>query len=148
MGRFEGRAVADPTLYLFDGHNLLYASDFTAHAELVDALASFVALRGARGVVVFDGVGEEREVGPLSVRYAAHADDLLERLAAEHRTEEVVCLVSSDAAVRGVSGQEVRKLSSRLFLAELTPARHQEQERSGAGGRVGDRLDPETRERL
>ena len=110
--------MADPTLYLFDGHNLLHASEFGDERELVDALASFVAGRGVRGYVVFDGGGEEREIGPLSVRYAAHADDVLERLAAENRTSEEVCLVSSDAAIRGVSGQEVRKLSSRLFLAE------------------------------
>jgi predicted RNA-binding protein with PIN domain len=140
--------MPEPTLYLFDGHNLLHASEFAGHAELVDTLASFVAGRGARGVVVFDGRGDEREVGPLSVRYAAHADDLLERLAAEHRGSERVCLVSSDAAVRGVSGQEVRKLSSRLFLAELEPEQHREHEQRGAGGRVGDLLDAETREQL
>jgi predicted RNA-binding protein with PIN domain len=140
--------MPEPTLYLFDGHNLLHAGEFAGQEELVDTLASFVAGRGARGVVVFDGRGEEREIGPLSVRYAAHADDVLERLAAEHRGDQSVCLVSSDAAVRGVSGQEVRKLSSRLFLAELVPERHRDHEQHGAGGRVGDRLDPETRERL
>ncbi len=140
--------MADPTLYLFDGHNLLHAGEFSGHDELVDTLAGYVAGRGARGVVVFDGRGGDREVGPLSVRYAAHADDVLERLAAEHRAGEQVCLVSSDAAVRGVSGQEVRKLSSRLFLMELEPERHRDHEHRGAGSRVGDRLDPETRERL
>jgi predicted RNA-binding protein with PIN domain len=140
--------MAEPTLYLFDGHNLLHAGAFSTHDELIDTLASFVALRGVRGVLVFDGAGEERAVGSLSVRYAAHADDVLERLAAEHRRDELVCLVSSDAAVRGVSGQEVRKLSSRTFLADLEPARHTEHEQSGAGGRLGERLDPETRERL
>ena len=140
--------MADPTLYLFDGHNLLYAGEFGDERELVDALASFVAGRGVRGYVVFDGDGEEREIGPLSVRYAAHADDVLERLAAENRTSEEVCLVSSDAAIRGVSGQEVRKLSSRLFLAELEPEQHRDHEQRGSGGRLRDRLDPETRERL
>jgi predicted RNA-binding protein with PIN domain len=140
--------MPDPTLYLFDGHNVLHAGDFAGHDELVDVLASFVAGRGARGVVVFDGPGEERQVGPLSVRYAPHADDLLERLAAEHRGRESVCLVSSDAAIRGVSGQEVRKLSSRLFLSELAPAAHRDHEQRGSGGRVGDRLDAETRARL
>ena len=140
--------MSEPTLYLFDGHNLLYAGEFSDHAELVDTLASFVAVRGARGVVVFDGTGKEREIGPLSVRYAAHADDLLERLAAEHRADELVCVVSSDSAVLRVSGQEVRKLSSQLFLAELEPAQHREHEQTGAGGRVGDRLDPETRAQL
>jgi predicted RNA-binding protein with PIN domain len=140
--------MADPTLYLFDGYNLLHAGEFSGERELVDALASFVAGRGSRGVVVFDGGGEDRAVGPLSVRYAAHADDLLERLAAEHRLDERVCLVSSDAAIRGVSGQEVRKLSSRLFLSELEPESHREQEQAGSGSRVRDRLDPDTRERL
>jgi len=49
--------VPDTTLYLFDGYNLLHAGPFDDPRELVDSLASFVALRGARGVVVFDGVG-------------------------------------------------------------------------------------------
>lgn len=140
--------MPDPTLYLFDGSNLFHAGEFSAREELVDALASFVAVRGARGVVVFDGVGEERDLGPLAVRFATHADDVLERLAAEHRAAESVCLVSSDAAVRGVSGQEVSTLSSQLFLAELAPASHRDHEQRGAGGRVGDLLDPETRARL
>lgn len=142
------KAMAEPTLYLFDGYNLLHAGHFSDRNELIDTLASFVAGRGVRGVVVFDGVGEERTIGPLSVRFSAHADDVLERLAAEHRGAELVCVVSSDAAVVRTSGQEVRKLSSRLFLADLAPARHTETEQRGAGGRLGDNLDPETRAKL
>jgi predicted RNA-binding protein with PIN domain len=136
--------MADPTLYLFDGYNLLHAGDFRDVPELTDALASFVAVRGARGIVVFDGVGRDADVGPLAVRFAAHADALLERLAADHRDTEHVCLVSSDAAVRGTSGQEVRKLSSATFLLDLEPAAHSEAEPS----RLRDRLDPETLARL
>ena len=111
--------MAEPTLYLFDGYNLLHAGDFSDPRELIDRLASFVAVHGARGVVVFDGVGEELRYGPLEVRYAEHADALLERLAAEYRTAETVCLVSSDTAVRGTSGHEVQKRGSRTFLSEL-----------------------------
>jgi predicted RNA-binding protein with PIN domain len=140
--------VSDPTLYLFDGYNLLHAGSFSGREELVDSLSSFVASRGVRGVVVFDGVGEDREVGPLSVRFSPHADDVLERLAAEHRSSELVCVVSSDAAVVRTSGQEVRKLGSPLFLADLEPVRHTEHEQRGAGGRVRDHLDPETRRKL
>jgi predicted RNA-binding protein with PIN domain len=140
--------MADPTLYLFDGYNLVHAAGTSDRDELVDALASFVAARGARGVVVFDGVGEERKIGPLTVLFAAHADDVLERLAAEHRRTELVCVVSSDAAVVRTAGQEVRKLSSKLFLADLRPETHTETEQRGAGGRVRDNLDPETREKL
>ena len=140
--------MADPTLYLFDGYNLLHAGSFADRNELVDTLASFVAGRGARGVLVFDGVGEERAIGPLQVRFTAHADDLLERLAAENRASELVCVVSSDHAVRWTSGQEVRKLASRDFIDQLAPVQHADHEQRGAGGRVGDRLDPDTRERL
>jgi predicted RNA-binding protein with PIN domain len=134
----------DPTLYLFDGSNLFHAGTFRDRQELADLLASFVAVRGARGVVVFDGVGIERRLGPLTVRYAPHADAVLERLAAEHRDHESVLLVTSDAAVRGTSGQEVRHRASRSFLDELTSVAHTEESSS----RLGDRLDEETRARL
>jgi predicted RNA-binding protein with PIN domain len=134
----------DPTLYLFDGSNLFHAGSFRDREELTDLLASFVAVHGAQGVVVFDGVGTDRRIGPLSVRYAPHADAVLERLAAEHRNSEAVLLVTSDAAVRGTSGQEVRHRASRSFLDELAGVGHREASTS----RLGDRLDEQTRERL
>jgi predicted RNA-binding protein with PIN domain len=136
--------VADATLYLFDGYNLLHAAGSEDRRELVDMLASFVALRGARGVLVFDGVGTDEQRGALEVRFAPHADAVLERLAAEHRGRERVCLVSSDVAVRGTSGQEVAKISSREFAATLAAVEHREDQPS----RVGDRVDEETRRRL
>jgi predicted RNA-binding protein with PIN domain len=137
--------TSEPTLYLFDGYNLLHAGGRrTDVRELVDELASFVAVKGARGYLVFDGTGEERQVGSLSVRYAPDADTLLERLAAEHRHRERVCLVSSDTAVRGTSGQEVAKIASSTFLEELAPAAHVEERAS----RLRDRLDPEVRAKL
>ncbi|HEV2713479.1 MAG TPA: NYN domain-containing protein [Gaiellaceae bacterium] len=136
--------MADPTLYLFDGYNVLHSAGLEDRRELVDMLASFVALHGARGVVVFDGVGVDEERGSLEVRFAPHADAVLERLAAEHRGRERVCLVSSDAAIRGTSGQEVAKVSSGEFAAELAAVGHREDRPS----RVGERLDEETRARL
>jgi predicted RNA-binding protein with PIN domain len=134
--------VAD--LYLFDGYNLLHAGPFGEARELVDALASFVAVRGARGVVVFDGVGDDVDRGPLAVRYAADADTLLERLAAEHRADESVTLVTSDATVAATSGGAVAKLSSQTFFRDLAPAEHRDDLPRGLAGK----LDDETRERL
>jgi len=136
--------MPDVSLYLFDGSNLFHAGRFAHRDELVDELASFVAVHGARGVVVFDGVGEDREIGALSVRFASHADPVLERLAAEHRASEAVLLVTSDAAVRGTSGQEVRKRGSAAFLAELAAVSHRED----APSRLADRVDADTRARL
>lgn len=136
--------MPDPTLYLFDGYNVLRAAGLEERHELIDSLASFVAVRGARGVVVFDGVGADEQYGPLEVLFARNADAVLERLAAEHRDRERVCLVSSDAAVRGTSGQAVAKISSREFASTLESVEHSEDSPS----RVRDRLDPATRDRL
>lgn len=139
--------MAEPTFYLFDGYNLLHAGGFADVRELRDRLASFVALHGARGVLVFDGVGTDESHGPLEVRFASHADALLERLAAEHRNTESVCLVSSDLAVRGTTGQEVRTMSSQLFVRELEREPPPPLSVSPPGT-LSDRVDEETRERL
>ena len=137
--------MPEPTLYLFDGYNVLHAGEFGGDVrELKDVLASFVAVRGARGILVFDGVGSDETLGPLEVRYAPNADALLERLASEHRARERVCLVSSDLAVRGTAGQEVAHLSSRTFVRDLAPTEHTE----SRPGQLADRLDPDVRERL
>jgi predicted RNA-binding protein with PIN domain len=136
--------VPDPTFYLFDGYNLLHAGGFDDPREMTDKLASFVAEKGARGVLVFDGSGEDLSYGPLDVRFAEDADTLLERLAAEHRDHENVCLVSSDSAVRGTSGIDVMKLSSATFTRDFKLEGHGEHRPM----RVEDKLDPETRERL
>ena len=136
--------MLEVTLYLFDGSNLFHAGRFAHRDDLVDELASYVAVRGARGVVVFDGVGTDRDIGGLAVRFAPDADTLLERLAAESRTREAVLLVTSDAAVRGTSGREVRKRGSAEFLAELGEVEYHE----GSASRLGERVDEETRARL
>jgi predicted RNA-binding protein with PIN domain len=136
--------MAEPTLYLFDGFNLLHAGGFGSPDELRDLLASWVAGKGARGVLVFDGHGPDESHGPLEVRWAADADTMIERLAADHRRGEQVAVVSSDLAVRGTSGAEVRKLSSKSFLDELLPPSHSDRSR----GDLRDKLDPETLARL
>jgi predicted RNA-binding protein with PIN domain len=136
--------VAEPTLYLFDGHNLFHAGDYKDLRQLRDELASFVALKGARGYLVFDGAGADESYGPLEVRYAKNADTMLERLAAENRATEVVCLVSSDAAVRGTSGQEVQKRSSATFLGDMEAVSHSEERPH----HLRDLLDSEIREKL
>ena len=136
-------------LYLFDGYNILHAGDFADRRELVDLLASFVAVRGARGVVVFDGVGDDAVYGALEIRFASPADPLIERLAAEHRGREEVWVVSSDAAVRGTAGQETRRLSSKTFLRDLSAGRGRDVPQQGPGrSQIEDALDAETRERL
>jgi predicted RNA-binding protein with PIN domain len=136
--------MAETTLYLFDGFNLLHAGGFGSPEKLRDLLASWVAAQGVRGVLVFDGHGADERRGPLEVRWARDADTLLERLAAEHRRTEQVAVVSSDAAIRGATGIEVRKVASQAFLAELARPSHP----TAARGDLRDRLDPDTLARL
>ena len=136
--------MPDASLYLFDGYNLLHAGPYADRRELIDLLASFVATTGARGIVVFDGGGEDAQHGPLSVRFAPDADALLERLAAEHRARERVLLVSSDTTVLGTAGIEVAKLSSQTFLRDLDPPALRDDTPRG----LADKLDDATRERL
>jgi predicted RNA-binding protein with PIN domain len=130
-----------PSLYLFDGWNLVHATGLEP-AALVDRLVDYVAVRGARGVVVFDGSGEEATIGPLEVRFAPDADAALERLAAEHRLDEETMLVSSDAAVRETAGVLVKKTRSQEL--DLPSLEHTERRRS----ELADRLDPDTLARL
>jgi predicted RNA-binding protein with PIN domain len=132
-------------LYLFDGYNILHAGSFRDRGELVDRLASFVAMRGARGVVVFDGVGDDTALGELVVRFAPEADALLERLAADHRAREEVTVVSSDRAIRGTAGQEARRVSSKTFLRDLDEGPPKTPQTST---RVEDTLDENTRSAL
>src|SRR5204863_3778825 len=120
------------------------AGGFEDVRELRDVLASFVALKGAHGIVVFDGHGSDETYGPLEVRYARHADTLLERLAAEHRVGEEVCVVSSDLTIRGTAGADVAKISSQTFLGDLERVAHRDERPS----QLRHRLDDETRERL
>jgi predicted RNA-binding protein with PIN domain len=134
-------------LYLFDGLNILHAGAFRDRRALVDRLASFVALQGARGVVVFDGQGAEEAHGPLEVRYAAHADDVVERLAAEHRGRERVVIVSSDRTIRQTTGQEVSHVPAQRFLGELEQTLA-EPRHHVPDSKVEDALDETTRARL
>jgi predicted RNA-binding protein with PIN domain len=136
--------MPDASLYLFDGYNLLHAGPFADARELADALASFVATRGARGVVVFDGAGEDAQLGPLAVRHAPDADTLLERLAADHRERERVVVVSSDRAVLETAGRQVAQLSSQTFFRDLDAPTTD----TAPPGGLSDKLDPATRARL
>ena len=69
---------------------------------------------------------------------------MLERLAAEHRLTERVCLVSSDSTFEARRDSEVDQRSSAGFLADFERPRHEER----ASSRVGDRVDEETRAAL
>jgi predicted RNA-binding protein with PIN domain len=89
-------------------------------------------------------VGEDVVYGPLEVRFAAHADTLLERLAAENRRRADVVLVTSDGTISAAAGIDVQHVSSQTFVHELEPTARRPAPPSGLAGK----LDQATRDRL
>ena len=108
--------------------------------------------RGARGVAVFGAEPVEArqiEAAVGALRGACRRPAGAARRRAPRSSASSVCVVSSDDAVRRVSGQEVRALlTSRLFLADLlTDASQSGAGAARLGSRVGDRRrrgDPRT----
>ena len=116
---------------------------FADQRELTDLLASFVAMRGARGVVVFDGGGGRSDrPARRALRAARRRRARAPRRRARATEERLPRLVR--LAVRGTSGQEVQKRPRRSFLGDLEAPRA----RRAHGSRLGDSLDDETRARL
>ena len=136
--------MPEVALYLFDGSNLFHAGRFAHRDELVDELASFVAVRGARGVVVFDGVGEDREIGAL----ASASPHMPTRCSSGSRPRAARARRCSSSRPTPPSGERAdRRCESaapRHFLSELAAMSHRED----APSRLADRVDPETRARL
>ena len=118
----------------------------TTSASCTDALASFVAMRGARGAWSSGTASEPtRRSAPLSVRYAPQADAVLERLAAEHRDtrgglSRLVGLRRARHVRPGGAEAIVPDVPRRPRARRAMPEPH--------GSRLGDSLDDETRERL
>ena len=142
-----GSVGLTPTLYLFDGYNLLHAGPFgdAARARRRARRASSPT-QGARGVARVRRRGRRPERGPLEVRYAADADTLLERLAAEHRGRERVVLVSSRHAV--AADRRASRCGSSPRRRSSATCRRRPAGRTPSGRARPDKLDAETRARL
>ena len=116
-------AMAEPTLYLFDGYNLLHAGPLRTAARLATCSRASSRRKGARGVLVFDGAGDDAELGPLSVRFAPDADTLLERLAAEHRRASGCCSSPPTRPCSAPPGVRSRTSPRRRSSRDLEPRR-------------------------
>ena len=123
------------------------ASAFRERQDLIDDLASYLAYKGERGIVVFDGRGDESEFGPLEVRFAASADHLIERLAVERRESHDIFVVTSDREIHGITGQSVRHCTTPEFMAELA-GKPDASPSATRSTRVSETLDHATREHL
>jgi predicted RNA-binding protein with PIN domain len=117
-------------VYIVDGYNVLHALFRGADKEeifarrdwLVDRLASYAAVHGARAVLVFDGSGprstssEPIKGAPVEVAFAGGrftADTLIARRIASQPADVQVVVVSAD--------QEVQRTASRAGVSRMTP---------------------------
>ena len=132
--------MAEPTLYLFDGFNLLHAGGFDSPDQLRDLLAGWVAGKGARGVLVFDGHGPDETHGRLEVRWAPDADTLIERLAADHRRGATNAVFSLDGRFVFFMAGATNTIYRHAILDELIPPSHVDSSR----GDMRDKLDAAT----
>ena len=136
--------MADPTLYLFDGYNLLHAGAVRRPARARRHARELRRQQGARGVVVFDGVGEDASsaaLGALAAR-RRHAARAARRGAPRTRAGAARLLGRRRARHRRPRGAR----SSPRRLPPRPRARPAAAEPPGRGSR--DRLDAETRARL
>lgn len=158
-------------VYIVDGYNVLHALFRGADKEeifarrdwLADHLASFVARRGARAVLVFDGRGphssssEPIKGAPVEVVFAGGrftADTLIARRIAGRPADLQVIVVSAD--------QEVQRTASRAGVSRMTPlelgaelggdqrgqALDSAPDSTTMPSRLEDKVDPETLRRL
>ena len=148
--------MADP-LVIVDGDNVAHrrgGAKERMRDDLVADCSVYAEQVGCDVVIVFDGHGQERKVGRVSVRHAGGetADTTIERIAHRSAGERSVTVVSSDSALRMVAARgAVDAMSAREFSERLDSAPRPQQQRPAEGrGRyqLGDALDPATREAL
>jgi predicted RNA-binding protein with PIN domain len=151
--------MADP-VFIIDGDNVVHArGPVTDHERSREALVADVsgwaARSGVRAVVVLDGHGGDRRIGPCHVRYSRRetADTVIERLAYREAGGGEVTVVSSDSVIRHVTQRrEVSVMSAREFADRLASSAPTSGTERSPGQRVryqlADALDPAVREAL
>jgi predicted RNA-binding protein with PIN domain len=159
-------------VYIVDGYNVLHAlfrgadkdEIFARRDWLADRLASFVAVQGARAVLVFDGSGPRStssqpiKGAPVEVVFAGGrftADTLIARRIAGRPADVQVVVVSADQEVqRTASRAGVSRMTPRELAAELDVTGPRRQaldsalDSSRMPSRLEDKVDPETLHRL
>jgi hypothetical protein len=84
-------------MYLIDGYNLLYQTDFEHPSELIAKVTNLCRAKGKRAVVVFDGFSpEDLSSGYVDVLFAGDADLEIKNLLSQINAPNEYVLISSD----------------------------------------------------
>jgi len=141
-----------------DGDNVAHVRGGSESYErvrggLVAAVVDHASRTGTETVLIFDGGGQERTIGRVSIRHAGRetADTLIERLAHLHHDTREVTVVSSDSVLRHVAQREgVHAMSAREYVDRLGAPAGSDAPSAQPRQRfqLGDKLDPAVREAL
>ncbi len=115
-------------MYLIDGYNLLYQTDYESREDLIFVVSDFLRQNKKRGIIVFDGYSpEDLSSEVLEVRFSGNADEELVRVINENIDPSFLTLVSSDKDIIFQAGQKnIKSIKSEQFAYLLFGVHNQE----------------------
>ncbi|OGF31761.1 hypothetical protein A2533_01675 [Candidatus Falkowbacteria bacterium RIFOXYD2_FULL_35_9] len=104
-------------MYLIDGYNLLYQTDFETREQLISELNKFCRGKNKQARIVFDGLSpEDLSSDIIDVIFATNADAEIESLVNQVENPNQYILISSDKDLIFVANQKsVKSIKSEQF---------------------------------
>ncbi len=101
-------------MFLIDGYNLLYQTDFETNQELISALEKYCQVYGKKATIFFDGYSpDDLSVRRVEVYFTGDADKgLIDFMQESNRPGDV--LISSDREIR----RRAREKNLRMIKSE------------------------------
>ncbi|NQT49939.1 NYN domain-containing protein [Candidatus Kuenenbacteria bacterium] len=94
-------------MYLIDGYNLLYATEFETREQLLSALNTFFVYCKKSAKIIFDGYSEEDlNTEFVQVEFAGDADERIAEIIKTCDNPSYYVLVSSDKELRYLARQK------------------------------------------
>ncbi len=94
-------------MYLIDGYNLLYQTDFPEKEGLINAVNEFCRTRRKTAIIIFDGrCPHDLNTNFVQVIFTGDADDGIARLIDKCDNPSMYVLVTSDKEIRYLARQK------------------------------------------
>jgi len=105
-------------MYLIDGYNLLYQTDFEMREDLIFEVSDFCRRKNKKAKIVFDGYSpEDLSNDVLDIVFVGDADAELERIIKHVENPNLWKLVSSDKAIIFQANKKgIKSLKSEHFV--------------------------------
>ena len=104
-------------MYLIDGYNLLYQTDFEHPSDLIAQVTLLCRAKNKRALIIFDGFSpEELSSAYVEVRFSGDADEEITNLIKQNNNPTEITLVSSDNDLLDAARQKrIHMLKSEQF---------------------------------